>query len=222
MKWQYQRTLSTYTDSAASTTLWNLDPGESYRQTILITHDTSAHVAYQIQYDPSKCKMFDYVFAPTDSAGNLLGQNSHIAEILPWNGPLRSNTFSPSYTSIEKPNLPSLGMDIYLCRWKKLTRKINNGMPMPSVWPVINDQMYSQMVLSSLPSFSFHSYIAETKQGIQSIQLQYQLGKIFKLRSRIASLFRCLGIRNTGWRLSDESAVKLIVLTSRPYTVIFR
>ncbi|MFM7106702.1 MAG: hypothetical protein ACKOW8_14400, partial [Flavobacteriales bacterium] len=73
-----------------------------------------------------------------------------------------------------------------------------------------------------LPTYSHHSFLVETKEGIQYITLEYQLGKIYKTRSRISSLMRCIGIRNLGWRISDERAVKLLKITTKPYIAIFR
>lgn len=221
MKWQYHRTLLPLTDSASQTSIWNLDNGQSYRQTLIVQRDTSVESAYQVIYDPSHCKMFENVFAYTDSSGALLGNYTHVAEILRWTGPLRSNLLNPE-THCKKRVESRWSNLIYQCKWNKVKRHIQRGQIMPKAWPVINDQMHSQAVLSSLPTFSQHSFVVETKEGIQYITLTYQLGKIYRTRSRITSLMRCIGIRNLGWRLSDERAVKLVHLNVDSYQVFVK
>lgn len=221
MKWQYHRTLSPLTDSASQASIWNLDFGQSYRQTLIVKRDTAIDCAYQVIYNPTQCKMFEYVFAYTDTSGAMVGDFTHIAEILKWRGALRSNLLNPE--TFGKKRIESRLSDlIYQSRWKKVKRYINHGKIMPKGWPVINDQLYSQAVLSCLPTYSHHSFLVETKEGIQYITLAYQLGKIYKTRSRISSLMRCIGIRNLDWRISDERAVKLLKITTKPYIAIFR
>lgn len=219
MKWQYHKTLNFITDSTSQVSIWNLDIGKSYRQTLIVKRDTAIDCAYQVIYDPSHCKMFEYVFAYTDSSGALLGNYTHVAEILEWQGPLQSNLLSP--TALNKKRVESKLSDlIYERKWKKVKRHINHGEYMPKGWPVINDQLYSQGVLSCLPTFSHHSFLVETTDGIQYITLTYQLGKIYRTRSRITSLMRCMGIKFLRWKLSDERAVKLIDLTVDSYQAI--
>lgn len=222
LKWQYHKTLLPPTDSTSQISIWNLDNEESYRQTLVLHIDSSDTYAYQAQYDPSQCNMFEFVFAYTDSSGKLIGNNTHIAEILKWQGPLRSNLFIPTKPQRPENNNSKMSQFIQSCKWVKVQRRINRGDVMPKGWPVMNDQLYSQSVICSLPTFSHHSYLVETKDGIQYITLVYQLGKIYRTRSRISSLMRCMGIRNVSWRISDERAVKLISLKSIAYESIFR
>lgn len=222
MKWQYHTTLSPVTDSASQVSIWNLDTGESYCQTLMVRRDTAIDCAYQVIYDPSRCKMFEYVFAHTDSSGALTGAYTHVAEILPWHGPLRSNLLKPTIESDTSRVTNHLHDLLYRREWKKAKQCIHRGHTMPKDWPVINDQLYSQAVQSCLPTFYHHSFLVETKEGIQYITLVYQLGKIYRTRSRISSLLRCIGIRNVGWRLSDECAITLISINAEPYHAVFK
>jgi hypothetical protein len=77
--------------------------------------------------------------------------------------------------------------------------------------------LYSQAILSSLPSYSHQYLVLETKEGICTLSLGYQIGKIRKIRSFLAKIAHLCGARRVFWRTSSSKAIKLIHFQITPF-----
>jgi hypothetical protein len=77
--------------------------------------------------------------------------------------------------------------------------------------------LYSQAILASLPSYSHQYLVVETKEGIYTVVLGYQIGKIRPVRSFLARIAHLCGARRVFWRTSSSKAIKLTQFQITPF-----
>ena len=158
---------------------WNLSPGESFKQLFVINKPPSFGRAYQIKYQPHVCEAyFKYAFRLYDQEGEPIEAAIDGDQRFAYQGPMYSDLCQvnpmPSATSL---TLKRKTRVYYQENWLRLKQQIKRSHHYPETWPVLSKQLYSQAVLSSLPTY-FHQYlIVESKSGIFSISLGYRLEK---------------------------------------------
>jgi|GEM_PF-468769 len=195
---------------------WRLRAGETYRQTLLLPRYKGTTPSYQIVYRPHMSALFPYAFAVYNEEGELqdtsqLRQNPQLIKSF---GTFSSNLCPvPATTATPAATRSKVPPSIMQRRWSRLERQLRHGHTMPTEWPVLNDQLYSQEINMSLPTYSSHTYMVDTRTGPASIQLQYKLGTIYRGRSRLASLAYMLGIHRVSWKTSDPHTSRLYSVT---------
>jgi hypothetical protein len=194
---------------------WHLRAGDTFRQVLLVPRYTGTIPSYSVLYRPHISNLFPYAFAVYNEEGEPLDTNQlrNNPRLLKSMGSFSSNLCTVPGTSLAPP--PATGKtsrSIMQQRWGRLQRQLRHGHTMPVGWPVLNNQLYSQTVNMSLPTFSTHSYMVDTRSGPVSIQLGYKLGTIYRGRSRLASLAHMLGIHHIWWKTSNANTCRLMRL----------
>lgn len=216
MKWTLDTTYSlVLPDSAAVEKkymqFWSLDPGESFKQLFVINEPPSSGRAYQIIYQPHVCEAyFKYAFRWYDEEGAPSEPAIDGDQRFAYQGPMYSDLCQvnpmPTATSLtlKRKNRP-----YYKANWSRVKRQIKRSHHYPENWPVLNKQLYSQAVLSSLPTYSHQYLIVESKSGILYISLGYRLGKRYLVRGFLAQVAHMCGARRVFWKTSSTKKVKL-------------
>jgi hypothetical protein len=68
----------------------------------------------------------------------------------------------------------------------------------------------AQWIQASLPAYTGHDVIFYTYSGIKYVSFTYQVGKVFRIRSRMAWLFHAVGFRRAPFKTSKANWSKLI------------
>lgn len=216
MKWT---PLSVYNpvlpDSAATDhqymQFWNLSPGESFKQLFVLKLQPSEAWAFQIKYQPHVCSdYFKYAFRWYNDEGEPSEPAIDGDQRFAYQGPMYSNLCEVELkTTASTISLDRKGRPYYKANWSKVKRHIQRGQQYPATWPVLSKQLYSQAVLSSLPTYSHQYLIVESKSGIFYISLGYRLGKRFLVRGFLAQVAHMCGARRVFWKTSSTRKVKL-------------
>ena len=190
---------------------WNLSPGESFKQLFVINKPPSFGRAYQIKYQPHVCEAyFKYAFRWYDEEGAPSEPAIDGDQRFAYQGPMYSNLYevgakiSPITISLVRKSRP-----YYNANWSRVKQQIKRSHHYPETWPVLSKQLYSQAVLSSLPTYSHQYLIVESKSGIFSISLGYRLGKRYLVRGFLAQVAHMCGARRVFWKTSSTKKVKL-------------
>lgn len=207
---------------------WSLAPGESFKQLLQIQLLSSANEFFMVQYQPHVCKQwFNYAFRWHDEDGESVEAITESDQRFAYQGAYYSNLLVANSGVIQEPVKPALHQfsalqkAIYSEHWGKVKRKLRHHLPSCSdtnaTYPILNTQLYSQAVLSSLPTY-FHQYlIVETESGLHYLYLGYQLGKIYRGRSFIANIAHLCGARRVFWRTSSVQKNKLKTFKVLPF-----
>ncbi len=222
MKWTLDTTYSlVLPDSAALDKkymqFWSLDPGESFKQLFVINEPPSSGRAYQIKYQPHVCEdYFKYAFRWYDDEGEPTDGVIDGDQRFAYQGPLFSN-LCDIFDAITDAQLKDReAKNFYQANWKRLKHQVKRSMKYTQSWPVLSAQLYSQAVLSSLPTYAHNYVIFETKNGLAYLSLGYQIGKIYPFRSFLAKIAHLCGARRVFWQTTSSRKVKL--RTFKPYT----
>ncbi len=194
---------------------WHLRAGETYRQILLVPRYKGTIPSYQVVYRPHVSPLFPYAFAVYNEEGDPLdtSQLRKYPDLIKSMGTFTSN-LCPLPAATAMPTAKGkVSSSIIQRKWGRLRRQLRHGHTMPTGWPVLNNLPYSQAVNMSLPTYSSHSYMVDTRTGPTSIQLQYRLGTIYRGRSRLASLAYMVGIHHIGWKTSDAHTSRLLSIT---------
>lgn len=209
-------------DVAQNIQFWSLAPLESYKQLLVIPFAPIADRAYQVKYQPHVCaEWFSYCFRWHDEEGNPFGgeQIDHDQRFV-YQGPFYSALLDEITAKTTEGSLfTTKGMyqDAYLEKWRKVKKGLGRHTFSSLEYPILNKALYSQMVLSSLPSYSFQYYIVETQTGLHYIRVDYRLGKVFKLRGFMAKIAHLCGARRVFWKTSSVHKTKLILFHVAPF-----
>lgn len=223
MKWTLDTTYSlVLPDSAAVDKkymqFWSLDPGESFKQLFVINEPPSSGRAYQIKYQPHVCEdFFKYAFRWYDDEGEPTGAAIDGDQRFAYQGPMFSDLcqiFAQENTFFK---LDRKSKKYYNANWGQVKVQLKRHKRYAETWPILNAQLYSQAVLSSLPTYSHQYVIIETKNGIAYLSLGYQIGKIRPIRSFLAKIAHLCGARRVFWRTSSSKAIKLTYFQITPF-----
>jgi hypothetical protein len=223
MKWTLDTTYSlVLPDSAAVDKkymqFWSLDPGESFKQLFVINEPPSSGRAYQIKYQPHVCEdFFKYAFRWYDGEGEPTDAAIDGDQRFAYQGPMFSD-LCDVYAQISEVEIQDhQSKDYYKGNWKRVKHHVKRSMKYPQTWPVLSAQLYSQAILASLPSYSHQYIVVETKAGIYTVSLGYQIGKIRRVRSFLAKIAHLCGARRVFWRTSSSKAIKLTYFQITPF-----
>ncbi|MEN9743166.1 MAG: hypothetical protein RLZZ65_971 [Bacteroidota bacterium] len=209
---------------------WSLAPGESFKQLLRIESISTPNEFFMVQYQPHVCReWFKYAFRWHDEDGESVEPISEDDQRFAYQGAYYSDLLVIDSGVIQEPVKPdfhrysSLQKAIYTEHWSKVKRKLRHHLPSFSAtnsnYPILNTQLYSQAVLSSLPTY-FHQYLfVETKSGLFYLSLDYQMGKIFKGRSFLAKIAHLCGARRVFWRTSAVHKNRLKEFKLVPFKV---
>lgn len=190
---------------------WNLSPGESFKQLFVVQVAPSADRAFQVKYQPHVCTdYFKYAFRWYDDEGEPSEPAIDGDQRFAYQGPMYSNLCEvDEQISSATISLDRNGRPYYKANWSRVKRQIKRSHHYPQTWPVLSKQLYSQAVLSSLPTYSHQYLIVESKSGIFYISLGYRLGKRYFVRGFLAQVAHMCGARRVFWKTSSTKKVKL-------------
>lgn len=218
MKWVYVNNLlpidnPQLADNKRHETFWILKAGDEFKQLLFIKKPDRKHFALQVCYRPAVSRWYRYAFVDYDEEGtpdSTVNLKEH-PDLLRAQGSFFSNLCELPIAATP-PHTPhgSVERAIYERKNGKLLRLLRHGKTLPKQWPVLNDQLYSQAVQSSLSTYSHQYLTVDTRHGVQHLQLNYQLGKIYRFRSRMASIAHMLGARKVFWKTSDVDKTRLL------------
>jgi hypothetical protein len=197
---------------------WSLGPGERFKQLFVINEPPSSGRAFQIKYQPHVCSAyFKYAFRWHDQEGSPTDISIDGDQRFAYQGPMFSDVcqiFAQSNTFFA---LDPKSKKYYNAKWGAVKRQLKRHKRYTEAWPILNTQLYSQAVLSSLPTYSHAFVILETKNGIAYLSLGYQIGKIRPVRSFLARIAHLCGARRVFWRTSSSKAIKLTHFQITPF-----
>jgi hypothetical protein len=197
---------------------WSLGPGERFKQLFVINEPPSSGRAFQIKYQPHVCSAyFKYAFRWHDQEGSPTDISIDGDQRFAYQGPMFSDVcqiFAQSNTFFA---LDPKSKKYYNAKWGAVKRQLKRHKRYTEAWPILNTQLYSQAVLSSLPTYSHAYVILETKNGIAYLSLGYQIGKIRSVRSFLARIAHLCGARRVFWRTSSSKAIKLTHFQITPF-----
>ena len=209
-------------DSAASDhkymQFWNLSPGASFKQLFVINEPPSSARAYQIKYQPHVCEAyFKYAFRWYDGEGEPTEAAIDGDQRFAYQGPMYSDLCHILYAINEFHLKDRKSKNFYRANWKRVKHQVKRTLKSPQTWPILSAQLYSQTILASLPSYSHQYLVVETKEGICTVSLGYQIGKIRPVRSFLARIAHLCGARRVFWRTSSSKAIKLTHFQITPF-----
>jgi hypothetical protein len=223
MKWTLDTTYSVVLPDSAAVDkkymqFWSLDPGESFKQLFVINEPPSSGRAYQIKYQPHVCEdFFKYAFRWYDGEGEPTDAAIDGDQRFAYQGPMFSD-LCDVYAQISEVEIQDhQTKDYYKGNWKQVKHQVKRSMKYPQTWPILSAQLYSQAILASLPSYSHQYIVVETKEGIYTVSLGYQIGKIRRVRSFLAKIAHLCGARRVFWRTSSSKAIKLTYFQITPF-----
>ena len=223
MKWTLDTTYNlVLPDSAASDhkymQFWSLRPLESFKQLFVINEPRSSARAYQIKYQPHVCEAyFKYAFRWYDEEGEPTEAAIDGDQRFAYQGPMYSDLCDIFYQNNELHLKDRKSKNFYRANWKRVKHQVKRTLKFPHTWPILSAQLYSQAILASLPSYSHQYLVVETKEGIYTVAMGYQIGKIRPVRSFLARIAHLCGARRVFWRTSSSKAIKLTHFQINPF-----
>ena len=223
MKWTLDTTYSlVLRDSAAVDhkymQFWSLSPLESFKQLFVINEPPSSGRAYQIKYQPHVCEdFFKYAFRWYDDEGEPTDAAIDGDQRFAYQGPMFSDLCDIFDAINDAQLIDRKASNFYQANWKRVKHQVKRSMKYTQAWPVLSAQLYSQAILASLPSFSHQYLVVDTKEGIYTVSLGYQIGKIRPIRSFLAKIAHLCGARRVFWRTSSSKAIKLTYFQITPF-----
>lgn len=198
---------------------WSLSPGESFKQLFVIQVTPSAAWAFQVKYQPHVCTdYFKYAFRWYNDEGEPSEPAIDGDQRFAYQGPMYSNLCEvETQMSALAIALNRKSRAYYQANWSRVKQQIKHSHQYPETWPVLSKQLYSQAVLSSLPTYSHQYLIVESKSGIFYISLGYRLGKRYLVRSFLAQVAHMFGARRVFWKTSSSKKVKLTHFQVNPF-----
>ncbi len=212
---------------------WQLEPGESYTQPFFINDFKNARkrvesnftlpamregkYAFQVIYLPENSIYFKYAFIKQETPDPIPEDDvESYPDHFKWEGSFASNRveiqFSDDIHSSFQPNTKHCSLCKHICKehWERVKKKWDDRSKEilhPGILWVYSGP---QAVLESLPTFYSYDAILLSESGIQYVSFNYQLGKIFKVRSRLSSIFYAIGFRRSPFKTSKENWCKLV------------
>ncbi|MEN9995213.1 MAG: hypothetical protein RL762_1870 [Bacteroidota bacterium] len=197
---------------------WSLRPGERFKQLFVLNESPSPACAYQIKYQPHVCEAyFKYCFRWHDQEGSPTEEAIDGDQRFAYQGPMFSDLCQIFAQENSFFKLDRKSKKYYNANWGQVKAQLKRHKRYAETWPVLNAQLYSQAVLSSLPTYSHQYVILETKNGIAYLSLGYQIGKIYPLRSFLAKIAHLCGARRVFWQTTSSRKVKLRTFNKYTY-----
>lgn len=207
---------------------WSLAPGESFKQLLQIYTSPKDNEFFMVKYQPHVCRQwFQYAFRWHDEEGESKEPIEESGQRFAYQGAFYSNYLELEPRTNMAPLLLNSGSNaalkkaIYKEKWGRVERRLKHHLPSNSdtnsTYPIISTQLYSQAVLSSLPTY-YHQYlIVETESGLHYLYFGYQLGKIYRGRSFLAKIAHLCGARRVFWQTSSVNKNQLKVFKVLPF-----
>lgn len=188
---------------------WSLRPGETFRQLFVLKIAPTSHMAFQVKYQPHVCTdYFSYAFRWYDEEGSLEEEAIEGDQRFKYQGPMFSNLCEVGNAIVYE--MDQQAKHYYNGHWLTIKLQLKHKRKYPERWPILSKQLYSQIVLSSLPTYWHQWLVVETKKGVKIILLDYRIGKIYPLRAFFAKIAHLCGARRVFWRTSSSKSLKLI------------
>lgn len=188
---------------------WSLHPGESFRQLFVLKIQPNPNWAFQVKYQPHVCTdLFSYAFRWYDEEGSPKELPIEDDQRFKYQGPMFSNLSEVGNVIVYE--MDQYAKQYYNAHWMAIKHHNKHKRQYPETWPILSKQLYSQVVLSSLPTYWHQFLVVETKKGIKIISLDYRLGKIYPVRAYLAKIAHLSGARKVFWQTSSANKVKLI------------
>jgi hypothetical protein len=209
-------------DSAASDhkymQFWNLSPGESFKQLFVLKLQPSEAWAFQVKYQPHVCTdYFKYAFRWCNNEGEPSEPAIDGDQRFAYQGPMYSNLCEIFLQVNEFQLKDRKSKNFSKARWRRVEHQFKRNTAFPDEWPILSKQLYSQAILSSLPSYWNQYLVVETQEGICTVSLGYRIGKIWPVRSFLARIAHLCGARRVFWRTSSYKAIKLTHFQVAPF-----
>ena len=215
---------------------WQLKPGEKFTQPFYINDLKNANkrvessikfpslisgnFAVQVLYLPENSNYFRYAFM-IDSSEDPIPEDAE--QVYPdhfrWEGSLASNFVDITVNEHSVASAHSVKHHCRLCRniekenWNYIKRNWDKWYKHQNHSAIRWVYDGPQSVNMSLPAFASFTAIVQTRDGITYVWFTYQLGKIYKFRSRLASVFHAVGFRKSPFKTSKVRWQKLIRVT---------
>ena len=211
---------------------WHLDSGESYSLPLFINDSKNARkrfessiqipdlksgkYAFQVLYTPENSSFFKYAFREFMDTDPIPEDDvDEYPDHFNWEGSVASNFLEYPFEILPKqhvlnPKSSVLCNAIYNENWKKVKRLWSKNASDKPCACILWKFDFHQAVLSSLPAYTGFDAIFYTKSGIKYATFTYQLGKVHRLRSRMAWLFHAVGFRRAPIKTSKVNWSKLI------------
>lgn len=209
-------------DSAASDhkymQFWNLSPGERFKQLFVLKLQPSEAWAFQVKYQPHVCTdYFKYAFRWYNDEGEPSEPAIDGDQRFAYQGPMYSNLCEvfPQEKALRPEDRQS--QLFFNAKWRQVKHQFKRKTAFPNDWPILSKQLYSQTILSSLPSYWHQYLIVESKDGIYAVYLSYQIGKIRPVCSFLARIAHLCGARRVFWRTASTKAIKLTYFKIIPF-----
>jgi hypothetical protein len=207
---------------------WSLAPGESFKQLIHIHTSFTENDVFMVKYQPHVCKeWFQYAFRWHDEEGESKEPIDESDQRFAYQGAFYSNYLelepitNVALLPINFSNKAALKKAIYKEQWGRVERRLKYHVPSfsdsLSTYPILGKQIYSQAVLSSLPTYYYQYLIVETESGLHYLYFGYQLGKIYRGRSFFAKIAHLCGARRVFWQTSSVNKNQLKVFKVQPF-----
>lgn len=198
---------------------WSLSPSESFKQLLVVHVAPSEAWAFQVKFQPHVCtNYFKYAFRWYDDEGEPSEPAIDGEQRFAYQGPMYSNLCEvEAQTSAAAISLDRKSRAYYHANWSRVKQQVKRSHQYPATWPVLSKQLYSQAVLSSLPTYFQQYLIVESKSGIHYLSLGYRLGKIYPFRSFLAQVAHLCGARQVFWKTSSTKKVKLTYFQVKPF-----
>jgi hypothetical protein len=215
---------------------WHLESGETYIQPFFINdvknaakrfessiglpHLPSGKYAVQMLYLPNNSPFFRYAFKENEHDDPVLEDGvTDYPDHFIWHGPFVSNWLEVNISDtlskvpITKPRHCSLCRNIHKQRWRCVKQKWDALSRKDGHSAILWRYGGPQSILSSLPAYSVYDVIFQVESGIVYASFKYRLGRIFPVRSRLASLLYLFGFRGTPlFKTSQVNHVRLMQL----------
>lgn len=217
---------------------WQLEPNESFllpffindtknsrkrfESSIVLPELAEGNYAFQMIYHPENSRYFNYAFL-ADGVTDPIPEDQvdSYPDHFRWDGSIVSNFLeincSNSCQSVMHENKSHCAVckHVYNENWKKLKNKWDKRSIDISHPTILWIYPGPQAILASLPTYFGYDAILLTKSGINYISCNYQVGKIFRARSRMAWLFHAVGFRRAPFKTSKVDWCKLKSITQR-------
>ncbi len=211
---------------------WQLEPNERYSLPLFVNDAQNARLrfessiqipdlkkgkyAFQVLYCPENSSFFKYAFRQiTDTDPIPEDDVDKYPDHFIWEGSFASNFLEYPFEILPKlvvyePTKSALCRAVRKENWSKVKRIWSNRDKNKSDNCVLWVYNGAQSIQASLPAYTGHEVIFYTDSGIKYVTFTYQVGKIYRLRSRMAWLFYATGFRRPPFKTSKVNWSKLI------------
>lgn len=174
--------------------------------------------AFQVLYTPENSPYFKYAFREISTLDPIPEDDvENYPDHFIWEGSFASNFLDFPFEVLLKkvvlqPKYSPLCNAIYKQNWRKVKRLWDDRHKEKSCDCILWVYGGAQSIQASLPAYTGYDVIFYTDFGIKYVTFTYQIGKIYRFRSRIAWLFYATGFRRPPFKTSKVNWSKLIGL----------